>query len=260
VRLWRRERTATRPPAVAPQPDANRELRVRRGWWARLEGEELELLTLANEVQLPDVDVEELDGRFYLWADAFQAIEEDQGVLVEGRAEEIVRVLNGAARITHTNHREVRVDAAARVSDDGAIKHFIHMRANLTMRGRMTAKLTVGSEQQAEPPSRISVAASRGLEEADAERALRIFGRDDADFRDLYHFFEIAEAALGGALFADGMVTKAEVERFTRTAQSPSALGDAARHGIEHSQPPAEPMPLPEARSLIGRILRAWLA
>lgn len=100
---------------------------------------------------------------------------------------------------------------------------------------------------------------AKGLADADAERALRTFGRDDADYRDLYNVFEIAEGAIGGRMFTDGTVTRTEVERFTRTAQSPTVLGDAARHGREQEQPPAKPILFEDARDLIRRILRIWL-
>jgi hypothetical protein len=69
----------------------------------------------------------------------------------------------------------------------------------------------------------------------------------------------IAEAAMGPAMYADGTVSRADVGRFTHTAQSPTALGDAARHGTEKTTPPVRPMPFDEARTLINRILRIWL-
>jgi len=98
----------------------------------------------------------------------------------------------------------------------------------------------------------------RGLTDPEAERALRIFGRDDVDYRDLYYVFEIAQRELGARMFASGTDAEAEVRRFTHTAQSPTALGDTARHGHEREQPPANPMPLAEARDLL-RILSIWL-
>ena len=97
------------------------------------------------------------------------------------------------------------------------------------------------------------------LADQNAERALRIFGRDDADYRDLYHVLEIAEAAVGNRLFSDGTVTKAEIRRFKHTANSVHALGDAARHGHESTNPPSAPTPFDEAQALIQRVLSAWL-
>ena len=79
------------------------------------------------------------------------------------------------------------------------------------------------------------------LNDSQAERALRIFGRDDVDYRDLYHVFEIAEAVIGHRIYSDGTVTKTEVKLFKRTANSVYALGDQARHGSQTTEPPPQP-------------------
>ncbi|WP_337286430.1 hypothetical protein [Candidatus Methylomirabilis sp.] len=55
-------------------------------------------------------------------------------------------------------------------------------------------------------------------------------------------------------------VTRDEVKRFTRTANSVTTAGDQARHGKERTAPPAKPMPLASARNLIDGLLRSWLA
>jgi hypothetical protein len=232
------------------------------GWWARLVGEGLDLQTLADSVRLPEVEVRSFDGRYYLCAEELQAATDEQSGDAERRAEEIVRVLNGAARVEHGNHREVHVDAAAKVREDGSIQHFVHLSGTIAARDRMSATLTVDGEAQPvlPPPSRIEQTAAKAFKDANAERALRIFGRDDLDYRDLYYVFEIVREAIEGDMFADGTVTRAEVDLFRHTAQSPTALGDAARHGSDRGQqPPAKPMPFDEARGLVRRILRIWL-
>lgn len=266
MRIWPIKR---RPETPAPlearaeaEPDSNAELRRNSGWWARLAGDALDLQTLAESVRLAAVQVRQLDGRFYLRADDLQGASSEQSGDVERRAEEILRVLNGAARVEHGNSREVHVDAATRVHVDGRIENFVHAPAHLTARSRMSATLTVtGQQETAEPPpSVIDRLAAKGLADTNIERALRIFGRDDVDYRDLYNVFEIAEEALGAGMFADGTVTKPEVRRFKHTPQSPTVLGDAARHGRERGrQPPANPMSFDDARDLVRRILRVWL-
>jgi hypothetical protein len=97
------------------------------------------------------------------------------------------------------------------------------------------------------------------MQNADVERALRIFGRDDADYRDLYHVFEIAARSLGSNLYATGLVTKKEVKRFKHTANSVHALGDHARHGHQNDQPPSPPTSYDDAHELVARVLRVWL-
>jgi hypothetical protein len=56
-----------------------------------------------------------------------------------------------------------------------------------------------------------------------------------------------------------GWATKTEESRFSQTANSAEAVGDAARHAQGKVKAPADPMPLGEARTLIRRILEKWI-
>jgi hypothetical protein len=129
------------------------------------------------------------------------------------------------------------------------------------MRARVSATLTVNGESVAatREPSITEQAIEAASSDSQAERALRIFGRDDADYRDLYHVLEIAEAASGNGIYSDGTVTTAEVGRFKHAANSLHALGDQARHGHETTTPPQNPMSFTDAQALVGRVLRVWL-
>jgi hypothetical protein len=234
------------------------ELRRHPGWWARLEGDEFDLKALASTLDdRSPAQIHQFDGRYYLRIAEFDQFRESGDV--ETRVSEILRVLNGAARVQYGNNREVRVDAAARVQRDGQIQHFIHAKRN-DPRTRTPLGHADG-QRRVSPGGPRTTIAERALEAAlndpQAERALRIFGRDDADYRDLYHVLEIADAASGDNIYSEGTVTKADVRRFKHTANSVHALGDQARHGHEPTKPPSQPMPFPEAQALVGRVLRA---
>lgn len=90
-------------------------------------------------------------------------------------------------------------------------------------------------------------------------RALEIIGQEDVRWTDLYHLLEVVEADVGQLMFERGWATRAEMERFARTANSPAILGAAARHGAQRTEPPPNPMSYDDARSLIVRLVRAWL-
>lgn len=241
-------------------PDPNHELRLQPGWWARLKGHDFDLEALANALgDSSPVRVRRFDGPYYMWMAEFDTVNDSDAV--ETRASEVLRVVNGAARVEHGDSREVRVDAVANVQPNGQIQHFVHLSATLQARARISATLTVsGSHESAVPePTITERAVEAALGDPQVERALRIFGRDDVDYRDLYHVFEIAKAAIGDSTYADGTVTRAEVERFKRTANSVHALGDQARHGHETTNPPRRSTSFADAQALVGRVLRAWL-
>jgi hypothetical protein len=186
----------------------------------------------------------------------------DESADVETRASEVLRIVNGGARVLYGDSREVRVDAVAKVEPNGQIPHFVHLSGAIYARGRVSATVTVNGSTVPEPPEPTIAeqAVAAALSDRQVERALRIFGRDDFDYRDLYHVLEIAEAAIGSGIYSDGTVTRAEVRRFKHTANSVHALGDQARHGHEATQPPTKPMSFPEAQALVRRVLDAWFS
>ena len=240
--------------------DPNQELRLHPGWWARLEGQHFDLEVLAKALgDTSSVRVSEFDGRYYMRMAEFDTMDDSDAV--ETRACEVLRVVNGAARVEHGNSREVRVDASARVQPNGQIQHFVHLSATVQGRARVSATVTVSGDSglAAPEPTITERAVEAALNDSQVERALRIFGRDDVDYRDLSNVFEIAEAAIGASIYSNGTVTQAEVARFTHTANSVHALGDQARHGSETTQPPPQPTSFAEAQALVGRVLRAWL-
>ena len=241
--------------------DPNQELRLHPGWWARLEGQQFDLEALAGALgDCSPVQIRQFDGRYYLRMGEFDQLNESGDV--ETRAGEVLRVVNGAARVEYGDAREVRVDAAARVHPNGQIQHFVHLSGAVHARARVSATLTVNGESvpAAREPRVAERAVATALNDPQAERALRIFGRDDVDYRDLYRVFEIAEAAIGDGIYSDGTVTTAEVRRFKHTANSVHALGDQARHGHEATRPPSQPTSFAEAQALVGRVLRVWFA
>ena len=88
-----------------------------------------------------------------------------------------------------------------------------------------------------------------------------MLGADAHDWVGLYRLYEVIEADVGGEdkIVKAGWTTKKAIGRFTRTANSPDAIGDAARHGKQSGEPPPNPMDLSEAISLVKVILHNWL-
>jgi hypothetical protein len=80
------------------------------------------------------------------------------------------------------------------------------------------------------------------------------------DFVDLYRILDLIQDNVGASNVSErGWCSTRAISRFTQTANSPTAIGDAARHGREHSHPPSRPMTLAEARRLIFGLAEHWL-
>src|SRR5438094_7795296 len=86
-------------------------------------------------------------------------------------------------------------------------------------------------------------------------------GTGARDWYTLYQLREKIEAAAGGdgQIAARGWASRAKLRRFDHTANSQAILGDAARHGVQRTTPPANPMTLGEAQQLIERLIRGWV-
>jgi hypothetical protein len=64
----------------------------------------------------------------------------------------------------------------------------------------------------------------------------------------------------GSDTIADkGWASRSEIKNFKHTANSPSAVGDEARHGKELTQPPANSMTIENARDLLRPLATRWI-
>jgi hypothetical protein len=85
-------------------PDPNQELRLHPGWWARLEGEEFDLEALARALgDRSPVQIRQFDGRYYLRSAELDPLNESGDV--ETRVGEVLRIVNGAARVQNGDTR-----------------------------------------------------------------------------------------------------------------------------------------------------------
>jgi hypothetical protein len=229
------------------------------GWWARLSGDTLDLDALVESLSSDDLRVSRVGETYYLRSADFDVLPPSEATSVERRATEIVRVLNGALRVYLGSHDPVAVGGVSLVAETGAIQHFFSLTPAET-RDRAVPLTIIGGSERDVVRSDVEASSRLGLVREDVERALRIFGREDVDWRDLYFVFEIVEASAGGRMFREGWITRDEARRFTHTANSPAVLADEARHGHEpSSQPPSNPMAFGEAKEAVRLLLASWL-
>jgi hypothetical protein len=237
---------------------------MEEGWWVRLNGRRSDLETLARFFTSDDLAVVERSDEFYLRAADFEGYG-DAGE-IRSVAALLVRELGGVARLQRSGFQPVEVDVVTFVTETGSRQHHVHLEAGVYGVAGVEATLTVrradGTEVvDAETAARSEQAWARlARVRPEVGRLLRLFGQGQIRWSDLYHAFEVVEAAVGGRLYSDGWATRAAVERFTRTANSPSVLGEEARHGHESVQPPANPMNFAEAQELVVGLVRRWLS
>jgi hypothetical protein len=225
---------------------------------AWLEGDPLDLQYLARLLPTGNAQVRQNDDRFYLAGAELDS--PPPGEQFHDVAKRLITWANGAARCE--NPAFMPVSLAGSYQRDGGVT-VVGAAARLTVRATMSATVQVtgpdGKPKPATPPAgpRYLTLAER---DGDVAEVLKIMASTpDVNFVELYKVYEIIRHAggLDAAMQAAG-ISKSTVSRFTRTANHQVAGGEIARHARSSEVPPANPLPIEEARGLIGRLVSAW--
>lgn len=229
-----------------------------RRWSVRLDGDDADLADLARLMNAPELTVVEKDGSCFLESTGFEHLATSGDVLEAARP--LLGAISGIARLQMPLIRPIT--ATAVVDHRGAkttTHQFIQAQAIIS-RARVFAPTVIGGEApEAGPPN--SLGAELALDDPNVGRALELFGLEPT-WVSLYQVLDVLEEDVGGerALEDKGWAPLAHIKRFTHTANNYRALGPAARHARTDWEPPAKPMLLDEARSLIGGLLERWLS
>jgi hypothetical protein len=232
-------------------------------WEIDVSGDLTDLRMLQKAFCSEEFALAEENGKFVLRAKAFEDLNDAD--VVRARAAELVTSLSGASRALLGAQHSLEVGGVTFVRPDGTKNHFVVVGpAVIRFRGlpasiRITKPDGTIEEHHAADPVRewLDVA----LKDPVVSTALRLRDKSGLDWVQLYRLYEVIEDDTPKSeIVQNGWASKSEIDRFKHTANSPGALGDEARHGKERTQPPAHPLNLSEARSLIGRVLRQWIS
>jgi hypothetical protein len=218
-----------------------------------LNGDPRNLKTLADL----DLGVTQEGHGYVLRSPEFDALT-DAGA-VRQRTAEIVESLNGLARIEAGEYDAVHVGAVA--GEDGSKTRQLFVGEAISLCAREEAEIVdTATGQPVAPPPRADYKGWMTVAGRDpsVRKALRLYGGSPTPSpAALYNIFEIIEQDVGGRLTA--WVSGNQISRFTHSVNSADALGDAARHGGQRSQPPPDPMGVEEADAFIRSLLKKWL-
>lgn len=231
-------------------------------WEVQITGDTSDLRMLVESLETGDVQLGESEHGYVLRALEFESL--DSAGAVRDLAIEIVTALSGSARLALGAHQSLNVGAVYRVHSDG--KRDITLFAEPMVADLRFMPVTLvltradGTTEARKPADPISQWLPLAMRNPAVARALRLRNADELGWTDLYRLYEVIEGDVGSQMYQLSWVTRDEVERFKRTANSVAAAGDQARHGKERTAPPPKPMRLARARNLIDGLLRSWLA
>jgi hypothetical protein len=228
-------------------------------WKVRLVGHRFDLEELPVWLADGELTVIEENGEFFLTSPLLDQLVESEDV--RRAAAEYIEVLNALGKLAWSEYRNVSLGSLYRIANDGTLEHHETLRDGATARDK--AKATVTKADGSEPPD-----ARRGLltqwltSSAASERIGRALGYladDRLTWSDLYRATEVVQEDMASGLHERGWISRNELSRFMRTANSRSVLGRQARHGSEPTDPPRNPMSFEEARTTVLALLREWL-
>jgi hypothetical protein len=231
-------------------------------WLVDLHGKKPDLDQVCALCNLPEANVFRTGGQYYLRSAEFSHLRSAQDVF--DRAVDIIDSINGCVFLFDPHFNAIESNSVTEICEDGSKRGYVFLTAVLRSRSRTsTATLTLLDSVNNETDSRDTSPVENTLrlmrQNAEIARALRFLRVDD--WISLYKIFEIVKEDVKeeDQICQRRWVTKKDLIRFRRTAQSPAALGDKARHGIQSGTPPEDPMDISEARSMIRQMVKCWI-
>ena len=171
---------------------------------------------------------------------------------VEDEAVRLLSIVNGAGAVHDPGFRPLTVGHIYRFRPGGGKDAFVLLKSTVTVRSALVLQ---GGTPVPPGPSLLEKATAAGQADADLQRALELFGGVPPTWGFLYNVYELSKQQPE----LKKWTSQGERTRFQRTANSFTAAGSSARHAVEKTVPPPNPMTLAEARAFIRRILDEWV-
>ena len=232
-------------------------------WEVTLRGPEPVLEEVAHALHENENAIVRSQDGFVLRSTRFVNLTQAADVRLE--AAPIVEALSAIGRMLLQSEASLRIASVVEIRPDGTRNIFVELEGGVLRITGGLVSLRVsrldGSVEEQRPSDPAPSWLAKALTTPEAARALRLRDKSPLSWPDLYRLFEVIVAGAGGstAIVAAGWASRTQLRRFKHSADSVSAAGDEARHGVERRAPPRDPMTIVEARSLVDILLARWL-
>jgi hypothetical protein len=227
-------------------------------WQIEIIGENNDLEELSKSLNVPQLTLEKAEGKYYLTSSDFAGVNNAEEIMEKSK--NILRLVNGSAYLTLGMRRPLETSHIVKTMDDGSRQIFMYFSDGIRVGDKFEIVVNGKAVQFREAnviPGWVHIAEN----DKSVTSVLRLYGLGKQDWVNLYRIFEIIKTDSGGEaeIIKEGWATNSTMNRFTHTANSPSILGDEARHGAEQTAPPKHPMTFDEAKSFVESITHYWL-
>ncbi len=230
-------------------------------------GQERDLRLLAEKFREGSMTISEENNRFFM-----ESIEITLAQSAESARKAVAQLLpafQGVARLLFGIKGGLEVGAVEETDCIGSHSFYESVEAKVVLSDQVTAKLCKAdgtvltfTTQSGLPNGACALALlTAAAKHPPILKVLNILSNTDWGWADLYKIHEIIASDSDGlkGIAKRGWATKADQDQFKHTACSPSAAGPGARHAVDKTAPPANPMSLLAAKEFIHRLTRQWM-
>ena len=231
-------------------------------WKAYVDGKAIDLGILVSTYPARpgavDLAVGQDEGGTFFESSRLDALAEMSG---EGHrlAQQVVREMNGAARVLDSSFRPVRLQGRYQNGNDNIVQIVAAETAEVRVRIETSAVVTGqdGQAVPAPPPVGPQLLALADTSSAVAD-ALALLGTPATlGWFELYKLYEIVTHEVD--VVVAGWTSKADMKAFTASANRHDVSGVEARHARNSGAPPRRTMTISEATDYMTAVARAWM-
>ena len=230
-------------------------------WLIRLVGDQTWLERLSRRTCTEGYEVAKEGNDYFYRADDLDRLADPRDV--QRAAEEQIRRLRGMLWIKYGADGELNVGEVRRVAHDGTGTVDAFVTGTIRARAIVSAALRDGAADGAEAPPADDFGRWYGMaQQSDAVAKVLRLMESQPDWVDLVRIREVVDEDLphGQTVVKAKWVSRTKLEALEHTANSPAAVEDEARHGVQKNTPPTRPMSFAEATAIIKHIVQSWLA
>lgn len=229
-------------------------------WFVQIAGDESDLRKLVQVMNSDTLKIIQENNEYYLLSTKFDLCE--IAAQVNAIVDEMLNILNGITKLVLGSRKKLVRNSILRIRENGirdrivCVQELVYVRPSVSM----TVRRVNGTVEhnQADPiPDWMILANSDG----NVRKVIRLFGKGVNDWTSLNRVYEVIKHDMDGDsnIVDKEWTTQRQIVLFRRTANSVTAAGDDARHGVETTNPPSNPMQLTEAIAFIKNLVHDWI-
>ena len=214
-------------------------------WIVKLSGNDGDIKELADCLVDPSVSISKAatNDAYILSSPDFRKLEDAEKVVE--RACELITSILGMSHLYGIDCMNIDIESVYKQYSDGSGESTQLFNGKVRIINRSADQFSISDVE---------------LSDKSVSSALRILSKGDLNWINIYKLWEIVIDDVGSnSPYDRGWVSKKEIRNLKHTANSMSAVGDFARHGPMPNDPPAIPMAIEDARTIIKSIIKEWM-